>query len=182
MAKILVFSNIFGFPAVHQAPKWNKTVNFGCFPFKLKFKILKDFSNTDFFSETTSGQSFRKIKQYLAVWESKGSKNPKKGHFTGSQSIQKTLRSFIWQNLKNQPKMTVSAGKKTFKNLKLENYRYNILLKLARYVYDLKGALSGLRPFLATISSLKMMKNAFYFTSKALFVLKIIIFFVLTFW
>ena len=36
-----------------------------------------------------------------------------------------------------------------------------------------KGALSDLRQFLATDSSLKMMKNAFYFTSKALFVLKI---------
>ena len=33
--------------------------------------------------------------------------------------------------------MTVSAGKKTFKNLKLENYRYGISLKLAQYVYDL---------------------------------------------
>ena len=37
----------------------------------------------------------------------------------------------------------------------------------------LKGTLSGLRQFLATESPLKMMKNAFYFTSKALFVLKI---------
>ena len=37
----------------------------------------------------------------------------------------------------------------------------------------LKGALSGLRQFLATESALKMMKNAFYFTSKAPFVLKI---------
>ena len=37
----------------------------------------------------------------------------------------------------------------------------------------LKGALSGLRQFLATESPLKMMKNAFYFTSKGLFVLKI---------
>ena len=37
----------------------------------------------------------------------------------------------------------------------------------------LEGALSGLRQFLATESPLKMMKNAFYFTSKALFVLKI---------
>ena len=37
----------------------------------------------------------------------------------------------------------------------------------------LKGALSGLRQFSATESPLKMMKNAFYFTSKALFVLKI---------
>ena len=36
-----------------------------------------------------------------------------------------------------------------------------------------KGALSGLRQLLATESPLKMMKNAFYFTLKALFVLKI---------
>ena len=36
-----------------------------------------------------------------------------------------------------------------------------------------KGALSGLRQFVATESPLKMMKNAFYFASKALFVLKI---------
>ena len=35
-----------------------------------------------------------------------------------------------------------------------------------------KGALSGLRQFLATESPLKMMKNAFYFTSKSFFVLK----------
>ena len=38
---------------------------------------------------------------------------------------------------------------------------------------ELKGALSGLTQFLATESSLEMMKNGFYFTSKALFVLKI---------
>ena len=37
----------------------------------------------------------------------------------------------------------------------------------------IKGALSGLRQFLVTESPLKMMENAFYFTSKALFVLKI---------
>ena len=55
-AEILVFSNIFGFSALDWVPKWNKTVNFGCFPFKLKFKILKDFSNTVFvLLETTSG-------------------------------------------------------------------------------------------------------------------------------
>ena len=34
--------------------------------------------------------------------------------------------------------------------------------------------LQGLRQFLATESPLKMMKNTFYFTLKALFVLKII--------
>ena len=37
-----------------------------------------------------------------------------------------------------------------------------------------KGALLGLRRFLATESPLKMMKNAFYFTVKALSVLKIL--------
>ena len=37
----------------------------------------------------------------------------------------------------------------------------------------IKGALSGLRQFLVTQNPLKMMKNAFYFTCKALFVLKI---------
>ena len=37
----------------------------------------------------------------------------------------------------------------------------------------IKGALSGLRQFFANESPLKVMKNAFYFTSKALFVLKI---------
>ena len=35
------------------------------------------------------------------------------------------------------------------------------------------GAFSGLRKFWATERPLKMMKNAFYFTLKALFVLKI---------
>ena len=39
--------------------------------------------------------------------------------------------------------------------------------------YFIKGTLSCLRPFLATERSLKMMKNTFYYTSKALFVLKI---------
>ena len=36
-----------------------------------------------------------------------------------------------------------------------------------------KGALSGLKEFLATENPCKMMKNAFYFTLKTLFVLKI---------
>ena len=38
---------------------------------------------------------------------------------------------------------------------------------------ELKGALSGLRQLLTTERPLKMMKNVFYFTSKAIFVLKI---------
>ena len=39
--------------------------------------------------------------------------------------------------------------------------------------FKFKGALSSLREFLATESPSKMTKNAFYFTLKALFVLKI---------
>ena len=39
-----------------------------------------------------------------------------------------------------------------------------------------KGTLSGLRQFMAIESPLKMMKNAFYFTSKSLFVLRIFTF------
>ena len=39
--------------------------------------------------------------------------------------------------------------------------------------WDFKGALSGVRWFLATAGPLKMMKNGFYFTSKGLFALKI---------
>ena len=39
-----------------------------------------------------------------------------------------------------------------------------------------KGALSDLRKFLAIESPLKMMKNAFYFTLKALFLLKLFTF------
>ena len=66
-AGILVFSNIFGFLTVNWAPKWTEIVNFSCIPFEPKFKILKDFSNTVFFLlENTYGQSFSKIKQYLA--------------------------------------------------------------------------------------------------------------------
>ena len=38
---------------------------------------------------------------------------------------------------------------------------------------NIKGALSGMRQFFATESHLKMMKNIFYFSSKALFFLKI---------
>ena len=40
-------------------------------------------------------------------------------------------------------------------------------------VCHFKGSLSGFRQFLATESPLKVMKNAFYFTVRALFILKI---------
>ena len=65
-AKILIFNIIFGFPTVHWAAKWNKSVNLTCLPFKLKFKISKDFSSTVFvLLGTTSDQNFSKIEQYF---------------------------------------------------------------------------------------------------------------------
>ena len=39
-AEILIISNIFDFPVVNWAPKWTKTVNFGCVLFEPQFKIL----------------------------------------------------------------------------------------------------------------------------------------------
>ena len=48
--------------------------------------------------------------------------------------------------------------------------KYNV-----RFIF--KGAVSGLRYLFATESPLKLMKNAFCFTSKGLFVLKIFNFF-----
>ena len=49
----------------------------------------------------------------------------------------------------------------------------HVLLHLFSKKTLLKGARSGLRHFLATESPLKTMNNTFYFTLKALFVLKI---------
>ena len=46
---------------------------------------------------------------------------------------------------------------------------------------EFKGTLYGLRQFLTTKNPLNMMKNAFCFTLKALFVLKILQFFSLHF-
>ena len=49
-----------------------------------------------------------------------------------------------------------------------------MLRKTWRFItFNFKDVLSGLKQFLATESPLKVMKNAFYFTLKALFVLKI---------
>ena len=45
---------------------------------------------------------------------------------------------------------------------------------ISRNNNQFKGTLSGLRQFLATESPLKLIKKAFYFTSEALFVRKII--------
>ena len=60
----------------------------------------------------------------------------------------------------------IPVGSNFLEELSLVSYVKKTKLKF-------KGALSGLRQLLATERPLKVMKNAFYFTSKALFVLKI---------
>ena len=83
--EILGFSNIFGFPAVNWAPKWTKTVNFCCIPFEPKFRILKDFSNTEFFlSETTYGQSFQQ--DQTMFWGVKAQRGPFHGYCIHAKS------------------------------------------------------------------------------------------------
>ena len=54
-----------------------------------------------------------------------------------------------------------------------ETLKKTCFVILKKFLQRFYGALSGLRQFLATEGHLKMMKNAFYFISKALFVLKI---------
>ena len=52
---------------------------------------------------------------------------------------------------------------------------------MTNFLSDFKGALSGPTQFLITGSPLKIMKNAFYFTINALFLLKILTFLSLLF-
>ena len=54
-----------------------------------------------------------------------------------------------------------------------ECQQYNFYVHCVQKAKLFKGAISGLRQFLATERPLKMMKNAFYFTLKALFILEI---------
>ena len=60
----------------------------------------------------------------------------------------------------------------------INDFDIRLLKIVTRILYykNIKGTLSGLRQFLATEKPLKMMKRAFYFTLKALFVLKIFTF------
>ena len=99
---------------------------------------------------------------------------------------------FRWAPTKVMPKEKTHAGyistmSQRFKRASMlrtnthnlvwyHNYWWNCLWKSCedkiRFSSNIKGALSGLRQFLATKSPLKMIKNVFYFTSKALFVFK----------
>ena len=74
----------------------------------------------------------------------------------------------------------------TFQNFLINSFHCITSMHLGfqerkQVVVFIKGALSDLRQFLATESPLKRMKNAFYFTLKALLALKIFKFFFLLF-
>ena len=63
--------------------------------------------------------------------------------------------------------------KNVSKNVRKILRKKPVLESVFNKVVSLKGALSGLRQILATENPIKTMKNAFYFTSKAVLVLKI---------
>ena len=75
-AEISVFSNIFGFPVVNWALKWTKTLKFGYFSFELKFKILKDFSNTVFV--LSEDYLWSKFQQDQRIFGGVSAQNPQK--------------------------------------------------------------------------------------------------------
>ena len=70
-AEILAFSNIFGFPVVKCAPIWTETVTLTTtetlttFHLSQNSRFWRIFQTLFFFMETTSGQSFSRIKQYF---------------------------------------------------------------------------------------------------------------------
>ena len=70
-----------------------------------------------------------------------------------------------------------SIAKLNFCNFAHDNTLYSCIKSLenvfSNLTWDLKGALSGLREFLAFESPLKVIRSASHFTLKALFVLKI---------
>ena len=65
--KILVFSNILGFPGVNWAQKWTKTFNFGYVLFPLKHLILKDCLETVFVLWDTTYR-WSKFQQTCAIF------------------------------------------------------------------------------------------------------------------
>ena len=115
-AEILVFRNIFGFPAINWAQKWNKTVNFGCLPYTRKFKILKDFLNSVFvvgdylwskfkqvwtmFGEVRAQKTLKgAISWMVNQYKKHSTSQPQMLYWWNLPQMYILIRSFIWQNL-----------------------------------------------------------------------------------
>ena len=103
---ILVFSNIFGFPVVNWALKRTKTVNFGCLPFILKFRISKDSFNSVFligdylWSKFQQGWTMFGGVRTQPKTLKRLTSQPQMLYWWNLPQIYILLRSFIWQNLK----------------------------------------------------------------------------------
>ena len=90
--ELLVFSNIFGFPAIDWAQKWTKTVIFQCVPFDPNFKTLKNFSNNELALLDYLWSKFQQDQTiFWGIW---AKNNLKMGRFMDAESIQETLKTF----------------------------------------------------------------------------------------
>ena len=85
------------------------------------------------------------------------------------------LRAEIFVSFKSDIKYLAKiTNKKGYKDDNITTEAIEKIKTPSKTIGDLhRSALSGLRQFLATESPLKIMKNAFYFKSKAHFILKI---------
>ena len=106
------FSGDLAIVLVHWVPKWTKPITFGCVPFDLKFKILKDFPNTVPYwrlplvrisarskkpQETQKEAISWMLNQYEKLWNFPFQSNCYTGEIYHRLYI--LIKSFIWQNL-----------------------------------------------------------------------------------
>ena len=82
--KILLFSNIFGFPMVNWTPILTETVNFNCILFEPEFKILKDsFKQCVFLNRDYLWSNFQQDQTiFVGV---RNQKITKRGHFIDAE-------------------------------------------------------------------------------------------------
>ena len=129
--------------------------------------VSRDFLETPFFEIAISSYQnngcleVRKLQVF-------NTSNPLKNLFYGFKYITSVPYKTPKQNFNNLQKKFLECVKTGRNDSKFTIAKYHIST-----MEIIKGTLSCLRRLLATESSLKMMKNAFYFTLKALFVLKI---------
>ena len=90
----------------------------------------------------------------------------------GNANLKKKIRLVTWEGWSHDKFYMTSYVPKRIQKRDYLTLKHEVH-SLSHKKTKLKGALSGLRQFLAIASQLKMMRNAFYFTLKALFVLEI---------
>ena len=119
-----------------------------CVRVELSFNLIDDFAIPRPSWLTIRKQFFMLVKWNL-IWKGKTKQERK-----------------AWSN---KEKMSLLLKERyTSKGVNVTHCQWKVKVKR-----KIKGALSGLGQFVETENPLKIMKNAFYFTSKALFILKI---------